>query len=69
MKQFLCVVGGALIGIIAASLMTSHVYKLQLNQPKLSCEIVQPKKVSGVEHRIKPVYDTNSFEHKVKRTE
>ena len=60
MIKLVCVVVGALFGMIAAGAVTSHVYKLGLmnDRPALKCELVkQTNFVAG------------TFESEVKRTE
>lgn len=64
-----CTLIGVLFGIIGGGALSTYSHS-QAEQPVVKhCEVSTSNKVSGVEHRIKPVYDTNSFEHKVKRTE
>lgn len=67
MNKFVCVVGGALLGMLAAACSTSYVYKLQLHQPELKCSTTVVKQ--KVDKRVEPTYPIGTFEHEVKRTE
>ncbi|MNC32715.1 hypothetical protein D3C75_810790 [compost metagenome] len=64
-----CTLIGVLFGIIGGGALSTYSHS-QAEQPEIKhCEVSKSNKVSGVEQRIKPVYNKGTFEHEVKRTE